>query len=551
MLGTQQQKPVCYEEDCEDYEDYCHDGYHPVSIGETFKEGRYRIIQKLGWGHFSTVWMAFDKNEGRNVALKIQKSKPSYCEAAQDEINILRDLKSAKESPKWIERKASYSVLQQLEGITPIDTFCIDMIDHFIHMGPHGRHYCSTFPIMGPNLLDVLNFFLDYHEKKKERRGIPIPLVKEISRKLLIGLDFLHHGASVIHTDLKPENIMLQLPRADMSLFEDQVSNLDVLPLSMKFLSDKSDQLEGYNPQKKLKTSSTDLSVRVFNGDQEYAEQEKLSGAEIEEEEDEPFSAEVEVEEYEQFSVQENEAEDEEYEQNGYQDEFQCEEEEEEEDEYEGRSFHNGNGVDNNYYLDEKVDQNKQQIHERGPNSYTFYWKGNVKINLSSHLRIVIADFGNGCWTHKHFTDNIQTREYRAPETIIGAEYYPNTDIWSAACIIFELLTGDYLFRPPARDTACSKDVNHLILMEGTVGPMPKNFAITGKYYKRLFDHEGKLRTTEDSVKYTISQILNEEYAFTLQDAEEIQEFLMPMLRYSPKDRVSAFEALQSPWLLN
>lgn len=27
-----------------------------------------------------------------------------------------------------------------------------------------------------------------------------------------------------------------------------------------------------------------------------------------------------------------------------------------------------------------------------------------------------IVDFGNACWTYKHFTDDIQTRQYRAPE---------------------------------------------------------------------------------------------------------------------------------------
>jgi len=36
-------------------------GYHPVTLGDTFKNGRYRIHHKLGWGGFSTVWLAFDR----------------------------------------------------------------------------------------------------------------------------------------------------------------------------------------------------------------------------------------------------------------------------------------------------------------------------------------------------------------------------------------------------------------------------------------------------------------------------------------------------------
>ena len=36
-------------------------GYHPVCLGDTFKGGRYTIHHKLGWGGFSTVWLAKDK----------------------------------------------------------------------------------------------------------------------------------------------------------------------------------------------------------------------------------------------------------------------------------------------------------------------------------------------------------------------------------------------------------------------------------------------------------------------------------------------------------
>ncbi len=36
---------------------------------------------------------------------------------------------------------------------------------------------------------------------------------------------------------------------------------------------------------------------------------------------------------------------------------------------------------------------------------------------------VCIVDFGNACWTHKHFTDDIQTTQYRAPETLIRSSY--------------------------------------------------------------------------------------------------------------------------------
>jgi serine/threonine-protein kinase SRPK3 len=35
-------------------------GYHPVLLGDTFKDGRYKVLHKLGWGSFATVWAAKD-----------------------------------------------------------------------------------------------------------------------------------------------------------------------------------------------------------------------------------------------------------------------------------------------------------------------------------------------------------------------------------------------------------------------------------------------------------------------------------------------------------
>jgi serine/threonine-protein kinase SRPK3 len=50
--------------------DYKIGGYHPVHIGEVLVD-RYLIVQKLGWGHFSTVWLTRDLKYQTFVALKI------------------------------------------------------------------------------------------------------------------------------------------------------------------------------------------------------------------------------------------------------------------------------------------------------------------------------------------------------------------------------------------------------------------------------------------------------------------------------------------------
>ena len=42
--------------------------------------------------------------------------------------------------------------------------------------------------------------------------------------------------------------------------------------------------------------------------------------------------------------------------------------------------------------------------------------------------------------------------QYRSPEVIIGSGYDTSADMWSLACMVFELLTGDLLFEPNAGD---------------------------------------------------------------------------------------------------
>lgn len=50
-------------------------GYHVVRVGDKFAGGRYSVLQKLGWGHFSTVWLVLDSDTGQHAALKVCPSR--------------------------------------------------------------------------------------------------------------------------------------------------------------------------------------------------------------------------------------------------------------------------------------------------------------------------------------------------------------------------------------------------------------------------------------------------------------------------------------------
>jgi serine/threonine-protein kinase SRPK3 len=55
-------------------------------------------------------------------------------------------------------------------------------------------------------------------------------------------------------------------------------------------------------------------------------------------------------------------------------------------------------------------------------------------------ISVKIADLGNACWVGHHFTNDIQTRQYRSPEVILGAKWGASTDVWSMAAMVRTLL---------------------------------------------------------------------------------------------------------------
>lgn len=63
-------------------------------------------------------------------------------------------------------------------------------------------------------------------------------------------------------------------------------------------------------------------------------------------------------------------------------------------------------------------------------------------------MRCKVVDFGNACWADKLIAEEIQTRQYRAPEVVIGSGYSFPADMWSFACTAFELATGEMMFTP-------------------------------------------------------------------------------------------------------
>ena len=343
-------------------------GYHPVKEGEWYKH-RYQVKSKLGWGHFSTVWLAQDSKTGGYVALKIMKSAPHYTEAAMDEVELLNCVASKSDENQQ---------------------HVVKLLDHFMHSGPHGRHVVMVFEVLGKNILDLI---------EKYYLGLPIPVVKSIAKQILLGLDFLHTTCKIIHTDLKPENILLVEPLPSSSTQSNENAPID------------------HNTSS---NSESQPNTTIISEQKEIPIDQSTENS-SNKDSNESTTAETPLKPTKDELAPSNPTE----------------------------NLNTDASLSNNTETSEikatpdsgtALKEEKNQENDRKENS--------KKESEEVITGVKIADLGNACWIDRHFTDDIQTRQYRSPEAIIGFPYDTSVDIWSFACIVFELATGDLLFKP-------------------------------------------------------------------------------------------------------
>nr|XP_039263594.1 SRSF protein kinase 3-like isoform X1 [Styela clava] len=654
----------------EDPNDYCKGGYHPVRIGDLFVN-RYHVVRKLGWGHFSTVWLCWDMKLKRFVAMKVVKSAQHYTETALDEIKLLK-------------------CVRESDPQDPNRDKCVQLLDDFKIHGMNGTHVCMVFEVLGHHLLKWII--------KSNYQGMPISCVKSIMKQVLQGLDYLHSKCQIIHTDIKPENILLcvdepyvrriaadahqwqQLggkppsgslvstapqPRQQQNqkisknkrkklkkkakkqqeLLEMQIQQIEQTEREGKPLMNPEcvGAVEQDSPKKdKLKVSESPAKVNG-NADTESKETEngQKQDQELQEDKNDKNSEEEEIISDNKLEIiKENGLElqngiDEEAKQNGngiveneevrvqdlkitnegvvngcekngdeenIEDETTVMEEKLQSLNTSDDSFSTAvqspmsnvgeqqqtesvveNGVaenneetqnaecnsSNNSPESNRPEQDRSGRRDEGGNLKrgtssdsqasrggdwrSSYSANDLLVNLldptcSDQIKVKIADLGNACWTHKHFTDDIQTRQYRSVEVLLGCGYGPPADIWSTACMAFELATGDYLFEPHSGEDY-SRDEDHIALMIELLGHFPKRFAASGQYSKEFFNRRGELRHIHKLKMWPLPDVLVEKYEWPEEEALEFASFLLPMLEVIPDRRASAAQCLEHPWL--
>ena len=554
-----------------------------MHIGEVLLE-RYIIMQKLGYGHFSTAWLALDTKYGNYVAIKIQKAKQQYIDAAYDEVEILQELGKHNFDKEWIKSLKEY-YKDDKEKLADIETAenskVVQLLNSFIHHGQNGRHFCMVFEIVGVTLLEIM--------KRYNYKGIPLPYIRTICKQILIGLDFLHRMCHIIHTDLKPENVLVCLTKDELREIQ-TTGHLNIQKTDKKKKNKIDNNLNDSNTINEEKNSMTGKQLRK--------KRQKFRKKQIKKMEKMGMSPQEIDKKMKEIMKQKNDSIMEKESENIDVDNFDIDElierprvssvpkininNQKDEDNYQDDEYED-NYIDNNAplyninlmeysnnlqrYLKEKTrilhdeDYRRNMIEKNNilTSEVSDQEKAKMMKKLSEKMsrrgpeidpsiEVKICDIGNACWFNHHFSTIIQTRQYRAPEVILGINYNETSDIWSLACMLFELATGDFLFEPRKGETF-SKNDDHLAQIIEAVGKMPKNFALSGLNSYKYFDKNGKLLRIKRLIYYPIKDILVKKYNFKEKEAKAFSDFLMPMLEYYPDKRASARELLKHPWL--
>ena len=191
----------------EDINDYRAGGFHPVHLGDLLDCGRYRIINKLGYGTFSTVWLAEDLIIKTCVAIAIQKAEHTLSDLGTHNITILHHL-------------------SQDNPLSPGRTRVLLPLREFRLYGPNGTHFCVVSEIQGPSLSTVTK-----RKLRPPSELLPLFKAKRAAHDLIMAFDFIHdqgvvHGgmmnsqpdiplAKNYTIDLHPGNILMSLPKDD------------------------------------------------------------------------------------------------------------------------------------------------------------------------------------------------------------------------------------------------------------------------------------------------------------------------------------------------
>lgn len=153
------------------------EGYYKIRPGELL-DGRYQVSTTLGRGMFSGVARAVDVTTKKEVAIKIMRNNDALRKGGFTEIAILEKLNAADADDK-------------------------KHIVRFERAFEYKGHLCMAFENLSMNLREVLKKF-------GNNVGINLNATRAYAFQIFLALGHMRK-CSIIHADLKPDNILVSL----------------------------------------------------------------------------------------------------------------------------------------------------------------------------------------------------------------------------------------------------------------------------------------------------------------------------------------------------
>ncbi len=310
----------------------------------------------------------------RHVALKVVRSATQYKETALDEIKLLEKIASANPSH-------------------PGRQHIVSLLDHFEHHGPNGMHICLVFEALGESVLSTI--------KRYQYRGLPIHIVKQITKQVLLGLDYLHRECGVIHTDLKPENVLISIDNAEEVIAESKVPEVMDTNTSPQWKTPQPPRypsnIEHRIRPRRFITRSQPLPSPASVVPKSFSHE--LGGV---------FDRDTSMSPTRKGRQDGNDGEN-------------------------RPRVHRTSTAEN---LERDLSDMSLDYHLRKSQHAVSQKRFSQDLQT---IRVKIIDVGNACWVSEHFTNDLQTRQYRSPEVIIGAPWGASADVWSMSCMVCSL----------------------------------------------------------------------------------------------------------------
>lgn len=137
---------------------------------------KYLLIHIIGRGAFSIVWLALNLSDKKYYVIKMQNVEDDI--EAEEEIDIMKKMRN----------KCQYI------------NYLIDSFEYYVE--DNDVHFCMVFELMVGSLYDIM-------KNDKYKDGFNMKIICRIMLQLLTAINFVHNEMKIVHTDLKPDNILV------------------------------------------------------------------------------------------------------------------------------------------------------------------------------------------------------------------------------------------------------------------------------------------------------------------------------------------------------